>query len=51
MLFTIVATGNHFVFDAVAGGIVTVAGFMVARRLAAPRAIVRPPAAVASAPC
>ena len=51
MLFTIVATGNHFVFDAAAGGIVTAAGFMVARRLAAPRTSVRPPAAVASAPC
>jgi hypothetical protein len=36
MLFVIVATGNHFVFDAAAGGIVTVAGFVVALRLAQP---------------
>jgi len=51
MLFTIVATGNHFVFDAAAGGIVTAAGFMVARRLAVPRSSARPPVAVAAAPC
>ena len=51
MLFTIVATGNHFVFDAAAGGIVTVAGFMIARRLAAPRSSARPPVAVAAARC
>jgi hypothetical protein len=33
MLFVIVATGNHFWVDAVAGGLVTVAGWIVARRL------------------
>jgi hypothetical protein len=35
MLFVIVATGNHFLFDAVAGGLVTVAGALVAARLVA----------------
>jgi PAP2 superfamily len=35
MLFIIVATGNHFLFDAAAGGVVTVAGFLVARRVVA----------------
>jgi len=38
MLFIIVATGNHFLFDAAAGGIVTVAGWVVAKRLVEPRA-------------
>jgi hypothetical protein len=33
MLGIIVATGNHFVFDAVAGGAVVVAGWLVARTL------------------
>jgi hypothetical protein len=33
MLFDIVATGNHFLFDAVAGGAVVVAGWWIARRL------------------
>ena len=33
MLFVIVATGNHFVFDAAAGAVVTVAGWLAARRL------------------
>jgi len=37
MLFIIVATGNHFLFDAAAGGVVTVAGWLVAKRLVAPR--------------
>jgi hypothetical protein len=31
MLWIIVATGNHFVFDAVAGGAVVVAGWLLAR--------------------
>jgi PAP2 superfamily len=35
MLFVIVATGNHFIFDAVAGGLVTAAGALVAARLVA----------------
>ena len=35
MLFTIVATGNHFIFDAVAGGIVVVVAYFVARALVA----------------
>jgi hypothetical protein len=33
MLFTIVATGNHFIFDAAAGGVVTIAAYLVARSL------------------
>jgi hypothetical protein len=33
MLFTIVATGNHFVFDAVAGGIVMAIAYVAARTL------------------
>jgi hypothetical protein len=37
MLFIIVATGNHFLFDAAAGGVVTVAGWLVARRLISTR--------------
>ena len=36
MLFVIVATGNHFVFDAAAGGAVTVAGWALARLLVEP---------------
>ena len=35
MVGIIVATGNHFLFDAVAGGAVVVAGWLVARRLLA----------------
>jgi hypothetical protein len=44
MLFIIVATGNHFLFDAAAGGIVVAAGWLGARLLvAAPaRRSVRP---------
>ena len=34
MLFTIVATGNHFLLDAVAGGLVTVLAYATARKLA-----------------
>jgi hypothetical protein len=33
MLFDIVATGNHFLFDAAAGGLVVVFGWWIARRL------------------
>jgi PAP2 superfamily len=33
MLFTIVATGNHFFLDAIAGGIVVVIGYLGARRV------------------
>jgi hypothetical protein len=36
MLLIIVATGNHFLFDAVAGGLVVAAGWLVASRLRAP---------------
>src|ERR671910_3773905 len=36
MLLIIVATGNHFLFDAAAGGLVVAAGWFVAGRLAAP---------------
>jgi hypothetical protein len=47
MLFDIVATGNHFLFDATVGGLVTVAGWWLARTLleAAParrQAVLRP---------
>ena len=47
MLFDIVATGNHFLFDATIGGLVTVAGWWVARTLLAPaparrRAVLHP---------
>ena len=35
MLFIIVATGNHFLFDAFAGGVVAVAGWLVAKVLVA----------------
>ena len=35
MLFTIVATGNHFLFDAAAGGVVMVIGWLAARALLA----------------
>jgi hypothetical protein len=38
MLFTIVATGNHFIFDAGAGGIVMVIAYLIARALLNPRA-------------
>jgi PAP2 superfamily protein len=38
MLFTIVATGNHFIFDAAAGGLVVVIAYLAARALVAPRA-------------
>jgi hypothetical protein len=34
MLFVIVATGNHFLFDAAAGGVVMLAGWTIALRLA-----------------
>jgi hypothetical protein len=38
MLFTIVATGNHFIFDAAAGGLVMVIAYLAARALVAPAA-------------
>lgn len=41
MLFIIVATGNHFLFDAAAGAVVTVAGWLVARRVVATRPTAR----------
>jgi hypothetical protein len=41
MLFIIVATGNHFLFDAAAGAAVTVAGWLVARRVVAARPAAR----------
>ena len=47
MLFDIVATGNHFLFDAAMGGLVVAAAFVVARELdrrAAPAALVAQPA-------
>ena len=45
MLFDIVATGNHFLFDAAMGGLVVAAAFVVARELdrrAAPVALPQP---------
>jgi hypothetical protein len=42
MLFTIVATGNHFLFDAAAGGVVVIAAFALARRVAAPALVAQP---------
>ena len=36
MLFVIVATGNHFLFDAAAGGAVTIAGWALARLVVEP---------------
>jgi hypothetical protein len=36
MLLIIVATGNHFLFDAAAGAVVVAAGWVVAARLRAP---------------
>ena len=36
MLLIIVATGNHFLFDAAAGAVVVAAGWVTASRLAAP---------------
>ena len=35
MLFVIVATGNHFFFDAAAGGLTVVLGWIMARSLVA----------------
>ena len=48
MLFTIIATGNHFIFDAVAGGLVVVIAYAVARMLLASRA--KQPATLARRP-
>jgi hypothetical protein len=45
MLFTIVATGNHFLFDAAAGGAVMVVGFLAARALLAEHPVRAPRAA------
>ena len=42
MLFTIVATGNHFLLDAVAGGLVTLLAYAAARAVAAPGPAVPP---------
>ena len=42
MLLIIVATGNHFFFDAVAGGLVVVAGWLIASRLRAPAVVAAP---------
>jgi hypothetical protein len=36
MLYIIVATGNHFLFDAAAGGAVVAAGWLVAKAIVAP---------------
>lgn len=51
MLFTIVATGNHFLFDAAAGGVVMAVGALAAQALLAerPSVRVRPPLTAATA--
>jgi hypothetical protein len=41
MLFVIVATGNHFLFDAAAGAVVVVVSWLLARRVVQPREPVR----------
>src|ERR671936_2331600 len=53
MLLTIVSTGNHFFFDAAAGGLVIAAGYLAARRVndAAPAAHWRGRQGAAVAPC
>jgi hypothetical protein len=38
MLYIIVATGNHFFLDALAGGLVVAAGWWIARLLTRPDA-------------
>lgn len=38
MLLPIVATGNHFFFEALAGRVVVAAAFLLARNVTAPRA-------------
>jgi hypothetical protein len=47
MLGIIVATGNHFLFDAVAGGVVVVVGWIVARTLVEARGVRWAPQAAA----
>jgi hypothetical protein len=42
MLLIIVATGNHFFFDAVLGGLVVAAGWLTAWRLSAPAPVAEP---------
>jgi hypothetical protein len=49
MLYIIVATGNHFLFDAAAGGLVIVLAWLAARWLAGRPA--RTPARLAHAAC
>jgi hypothetical protein len=51
MLLTVVATGNHFVFDAVAGVAITAAGYGVHRLIAAGRPARRAVNAYAPSPC
>ena len=50
MLFTIVATGNHFLFDAAAGGVVMVVGWLAGRALLA-EVPARAPLAPVAATC
>src|SRR5207247_6343624 len=50
MLFTIVATGNHFLFDAAAGGVVMVIAWLAARALLA-EVPARAPLAPVAATC
>jgi PAP2 superfamily len=52
MLLTIVGTGNHFFFDAAAGGIVVAVSYLIARRINnAPARHLRRPPGSAVAPC
>jgi hypothetical protein len=51
MLFTIVATGNHFLFDAAAGGVVMALAYAVSRAVVAPGAVRAPRPVHAVATC
>ena len=51
MLLTVVATGNHFVFDAITGVAITAAGYGVHRLIAAGRPARRPVDAYALGAC
>jgi hypothetical protein len=52
MLLTIVGTGNHFFFDAITGGIVVAAAFLISRRVTgAPATRWQGPSGSAVAPC
>jgi PAP2 superfamily len=48
MLLIIVGTGNHFIIDALLGGVVVVAGWLIARSLVETTPQTRPATLVAS---